>query len=217
MTRAVPPVAVTVLPWLSASLAGVTLGSMCSEMRHYVRDHDGTDGTPVSHVWNRGRTDVLDDVAPWLIICSTATIFGPKGGKDLLDFLRTRHGGMVSVVHAAWHLHCIHRDVLRHVGEFDTFDHAYCEDSDFLWRHDLSGLGEVRKGDGNVFVDVNVRFRENAHSIKLGLADPDMPHRAAQAYALKWGAFPGHEEWFHPFNDQRRDWRWLARDQRALA
>lgn len=208
-------IAVTALPWLSQTLAGQTLGSMCPAMRSLCVEHNGSDGRPIARTWNVARGYVINGTADWLIICSTATIFGMKQGRDLLAVLAGRDGGMVSVIGAAWHLHCIHVDVLRTVGQFDSFDRAYCEDSDYLWRHQLAGLGEVAKGEGNFHVAIDAHFRENAHSIKLGLADADMPARAAARYELKWGGMPGHEVWLHPYNDDRRDWKWRSIDEYA--
>lgn len=214
------------LPWLDGDLLAECVASMGPELSACCMpvDNRGPDAT-VAGAWNLGRDRVLDDPdCHWLIVCSTTVRFGECGGYDLLDALTAlddhadpRAPGVVSAIHLGWHLTAIRDDVLDQVGRFDSFDRAYCEDSDFIHRHRLAGLGDLWRGEGAAHYRYDVEMAHgDAHSIRLGLADPGLPARAAERYRAKWGGNPTHEEWVRPFGRGDVDWRWTSTEETAV-
>lgn len=212
--------ALAVLPYLSHRLAQESLASL-TDPRISVSACDNTDlNRGVTLPWHDAAQWVIDGAADWLVVWSTAIVLGPTGGTDFADALETAEcypyegythmPRIVSGIGCGWHLTGIHRDVLRHVGNFDTGAFfAYYEDSDWIYRHTLSGLGDLWK-DGNIQVPVDLDVnRGDAHSINRGLVKPDLAASQA-AYVRKWGGLQRRERYARPYNDFGLDWRYTG-------
>lgn len=218
------PDACIVVPWLDWDRAHATIQSMCPRVAAGTMLIDNRRGGSVAGAWNRGRAVVVagdpwgEWFPSWLVLCSTATTFGVDGGLDLLAALHAEDGSrQVSVTGAGWHLHAIPRSVLVRVGPFDDgFAPAYCEDSDYIYRTMLAGLGNMYAGEGHVHVEVDATWLGDGHSIRSGLVDPSIPGRSLDMYRTKWGGKQGEETYATPFNRADVDWTWLWRDE-ALA
>lgn len=214
------PNACLVIPWLHWGLAATTVRSMSPRLAAGTMLIDNRGGQAISAAWNRGRAVVLygDPITgwhpEWLIVCSTATTFGAPGGDDLLRILAAEDGSrQVSIINAGWHLHAIPRRVLDIIGPFDEGYTAYCEDSGFIYRHKLAGLGDLWKGEGNVHVSVDCEFLPDGHSVRLGLADPGIYQQSLAKYRYQWGGLPRQETYLTPFNRKGVDWRWTWLDE----
>lgn len=211
--------ALAVLPYLDQRLADESIGSL-DDGRVDVLTVDNT-------VVNRGVTApwataanlvrAPDTAYDWLIIWSTAIVFGPAGGKDFCDVLddapwyeQWPYPRLVSGIGCGWHLTAIHWQVLQRVGTFDDAAFfAYCEDSDWIYRHRLAGLGDLwTDGHTQVPVDISVN-RGDAHSIGRGLVQPDLG-ASERAYVRKWGGTPQHERFTVPYNVRSFDWRYVG-------
>lgn len=205
-----------VLPYLDRALYDEAVGSL-DDGRVDVLGVDNTEtNRGVSAPWAAGAAMVMtrDSEYDWLIVWSTAIVLGPTGGSDFVDMLTRApryHDRdwprLVSAIGCGWHLTAIHHDVLRHVGTFDSVFHAYYSDTDWIYRHKLSGLGDLWV-DGHTQVPVDIAVnRGDSHSIHRGLVTPDLGAEQ-RAYLRKWGGHGARDERFdHPYDNVLLDWR----------
>lgn len=159
-------------------------------------------GGSVSAAWNAAAGRVIAQRRDWLVICSSSVQFGPAGGLDLYEALRSgEHAGRAAVdTQLGWHLIAIARWALLEVGLFDEgFTPAYFEDTDWLYRAGLAGVPSPRENAGRFgFVEVDATC-ETGESIRLGLASPDMTAQETR-YLRKWGGPQGAERYRQPWN-----------------
>lgn len=207
--------ALAVLPYLDRRLATEALASLTDE-RIMPLPWDNTEtNLGVATPWRRAAELVLEGRADWLILWSTAIVLGPDGGSVFADALEepdpypahSHLPQLISGIGCSWHWTAIHRDVLDIVGTFDDEAFfAYYEDTDWIYRHQLAGLGDLhRQGHTQVEMDLRVN-RGDAHSLKRGDVIIDMG-MAARAYRRKWGGNPRDETYLTPYNDAEADWR----------
>lgn len=207
--------AVAVLPYLDRRLAAEALGS-CRDERIAPLPWDNSEqNLGVARPWRRAAEMVLDGHGDWLIVWSTAIVHSEHGLSRFADALERPVGypdhpdlpQLVSGVGCGWHWTAIHREVLRIVGLFDDQAFfAYYEDTDWLYRHQLAGLGNLYTS-GHVQVEVDPRVnRGDAHSLKRGDVTISMGE-ASLAYRRKWGGNPGSERYLTPYGLPDADWR----------
>lgn len=210
--------ALFVLPFLDKRLAHASLVSL-DDKRATVYPWDNTTiNAGVTVPWATAAKRVLVENYDWLVVWSTAIVFGHSGGRDFLNALEdpecyATHPGVpriVSGIGCGWHLTAIHNTVLERVGLFDSSAFfAYYEDSDWIYRHTLSGLGNLWV-DGNVQVPVDISVnRGDAHSIHRGLAKPNL-RDASAAYIRKWGGLQQRERFVHPYDNPAWDWTYIG-------
>lgn len=217
--------ALAVLPYLDHGLATEALDSMTDPRITVMPWDNSRENLGVTRPWALAAALVLDGAADWLILWSTAIVLGPDGGALLADALEAPEPNphvptiprMVSGSGCGWHLHAIHRSMLERVGNFDDAAfHAYYEDSDWLYRHHLAGLGDCYV-EGNVQIDVYPRRnRGDGHSILLDLVQPDLV-AGRSAYLAKWGGDPQSEAYCQPYDDPSLDWRYVGPPPRPVA
>jgi len=227
------------LPVLDDRLASRTVASMsdyvaaCTEIvdnsargiRQYLVSRPGvsvwTPGSPrnlgVAASWNLVGARVVRDELDWLVLLSEAVEFGDPGGEDLVTFLDTCEHAPVEQTPAVgtllgWKLIALRRETLERVGRFDeNLWPAYFEDTDYLYRMALAGLPSPRENGIALPVQaVDARSIGDAHAIRSGLVEVDMPRLAAY-YEEKWGGKQGSERFVRPFDHPSTDWRWWPR------
>lgn len=209
------------LPWLDRRLRDKTVARL-TDPRIVLYEWDNSPpfaNIGVAPVWHAAGQLVLDTLEfDWLLLCSTAIVLAPNGATQLCDAMeRAEHypaprpdiPRIVSGIGCGWHLTAFHRDVLRIVGNFDANYIAYFEDSDWIYRHTLAGLGNLwHEGNIQAHVDLDTN-RGDAHSIQRGLVTPDL-FWAAQLYQRKWGGSQNRELYTHPYNDPTLDWTYTG-------
>lgn len=164
-------------------------------------------GVPAS--WNLGVDLMRQRGVDWLVLASTAVVWGAPGGTDFVTGL----DGIDPVVFPGvqsgqgWHLCAIHRTVFDTVGLFDeNFYPGYWEDTDYLYRMGLAGLPSPREnGCDWGFVATDCEYGEQAHSLRH--VRPIFGELAAY-YASKWGGGQGEETFTTPHGEDHPIWWW---------
>ena len=209
--------ALAVLPYLDRGLAHESLTSLdCKAIVPMPWDNTETNAG-VTRPWAEAVGEVLDGTAEWLVLWSTAIVLGHAGGRDFAAALEEPQcypdhpdvPRIVSAVGCGWHFTGIHVELLRRVGTFDdTAFFAYYEDTDWIRRHKLAGMGDLWLRDapwGTVQVPVEIAVnRGDGHSIKRGLVTPNLREQA-MAYLTKWGGYANRETFEHPYDDPTLD------------
>lgn len=169
-------------------------------------------GIMASH--NLGVDKMYEEDADWLIIMSAAVRFGPTGGLDFIETLKTTNWKVVEAAPVyGWHLIAFHRSVIDKVGYWDTnftpygyddLDYslrirkAFKDDPDFKWEKDIIDIKDTIMG----------------HSLRLGDVRPN-DEALMDYYERKWGKRPGSGEditntYDHPFNDPSLDLKYFT-------
>lgn len=203
-----------VLPYLGSGLLQDTLVTWCNDPRVEVMPVDNeTENRGVSWAWNLATRRVIAGEADWLILCSTTMRFGEGGGVGLLDAMEELEHHIIGGIDTGWHYLGIRGAELAIVGEWDECFFAYYGDSDWIYRHELAGLGRLWE-TGHPHIPFPFTTLGDAHSIHLGHL-PDSTavyHRDRAAFTRKWGSDqPGYETFRHPYNDPALDWRYTGR------
>lgn len=207
--------ALAVLPYLDGRLAEESLRSLTDERIVALPWDNRETNLGVATPWRRAAEMVMEERAEWLILWSTAIVLGDDGGAIFADALERPEPypdlpgipQLVSGIGCGWHWTAIHGEVLRIVGAFDDCSFfAYYEDTDWIYRHSLAGLGDLyRQGHPQVEIAPRVN-RGDAHSLKRGDVTINMG-QAARAYRQKWGGSPRDEAYLTPYNLPDTDWR----------
>lgn len=159
-------------------------------------------GVPAS--WNLGIKEMYEADADWLFICSAAVRFGESGGLDVAEQLSkfTNDPDAPFVEGNAgqgWHAIGVSRWIIDAIGTFDeNFFPGYCEDNDMAYRSFLH-----RGHWGWPRVNMDLAVVSNAHGLKLGGVKPTSTRSSVEYYERKWGGYPSHEIYTHPFNDHK--------------
>lgn len=215
--------ALAVLPYVDRRLAHASLVSLDTPDIVPMPWDNTSENDGVTRPWAEAADEVVSGTAEWLVLWSTAIVFGHTGGKDFAAALADdppcyrSHPGVpriVSGIGCGWHLTGIHRSVLEIVGGFDACAFfAYYEDTDWIRRHKLSGLGDLWVPDapwGTVQVEVDIGVnRGDGHTIKSGRVQPNL-RVAAAAYIAKWGGYANRERFDHPYDDPTLDHRYVG-------
>lgn len=214
-----------VLPYLDEHLYREAVGSLTDKRVDVLGIDNTVVNRGVTAAWNAAARLVVstDSEYEWLLLWSTAIVFGDSGGSDFVDRLEDAPAygppfhrafwwpRLVSGIGCGWHLTAINWEVLRHVGVFDDQAFfAYYSDTDWIHRHKLSGLGDLwTEGHTQVPVDLRVN-RGDGHSIHRGLVTPDLGAEQ-RAYVAKWGGHGARAERYdHPYNDPTLDWTYVG-------
>jgi hypothetical protein len=84
--------------------------------------------------------------------------------------------------------------LVKQIGYFDEgFVPAYYEDTDYLRRMRIAGIGRL-------LVDTGTTHVEQSTSRDMGWSVSDLMKRQALRYEMKWGGQPGAEKFVHPWN-----------------
>lgn len=211
--------ALAVLPYLDRKLAHASLVSLDTPAITPMPWDNTVDNAGVTRPWAEAANEVLDGTAEWLVLWSTAIVFGHLGGRDFAAALEAPEcyphapaiPRIISAIDCGWHLTAIHRAVLEEVGTFDACAFfAYYEDSDWIYRHTLAGLGSLWV-DGNVQVPVDIGLnRGDAHSIQRGLVNSSILRPSQESYLRKWGGLQNRETFTHPYNDPTFDHKYVG-------
>lgn len=161
----------------------------------------------VAASWNIGRRRTLERGDPYLVILSAATHFRDEGAS-LLEILDDNTDWRGFQTQEGWHCIALSSKLLAEIGTFDeNFWPAYFEDTDYLWRMQLSGhwhptqtpmpqrhieAGRVQDAHGMLLAGVVAHFGALSHY-----------------YVRKWGGGPGEETNDLAFGDQDPSW-WPA-------
>lgn len=152
--------------------------------------------------YNIGARHVLEHGLDWLITLSPSTRFGPSAGRDFIERLATFPDAFVvePVVPVGWHFIAWHRRTFETIGLWDeNFWPVYGEDADIAYRINTH-LDFNQERWPRVPLDAWLTMQGySAH--KGGIAHDQQGIWAY--YERKWGGRSGHEQWKHPFNDER--------------
>lgn len=192
---------VVVLPWIWRPFRDDCLAGC--KLENVLEVDNTVNNLGIMRAHNLGIDAMYERDADWLIIMSAAVRFGPNGGLDLIEALRTTHAeaDVVNVVNLwGWHCLAFSRRILDLIGRWDENYSPYgYDDNDLAVR--------IRKADpAAVWMGVTgceIGDTIMGHSIKLAGVHSPAPPRLAY-FVEKWGLPPGHqfdEFHDHPWND----------------
>lgn len=155
----------------------------------------------VAASWNIGLKEMIDENYDWCIFMSAAMRFGPEGGLDFIHHLKhytnDSDAPFVEMNLVGWHLIAVSRQIVESIGYIDETYFSYFEDNDYAYRSFLH-----RGKFGWPRVDCDASLMMNGHAIKLAGVKGNTK-RQTDYYQKKWGSYPGHESYKHPFNNHK--------------
>lgn len=186
-------------------------GEQCLETLHpEVRDHvitiDNTiDNKGAAGSYNIGARKVLEEKLDWLITLSPSTRFGPSGGRDFIEYMKTLKDDYVlqSEVPTGWHFIAWSRLMFERIGIWDSsFAPCYFEDTD-ISRRILIAMEEDGKHRWKMF-DTDAWITMQGYSARLAGINKSQDH-LKKYFTKKWGGEPGHETFTRPFNNPNNE------------
>lgn len=161
------------------------------------RDPDGHN-LGIARSWNIGAREVVEKQYDYLLIMSSAMLFGPMKEITLMEQLRRYRGeNVIESDGHSWHLVALHRRLFEKIGYFDeNFYPAYFEQIDWCYRLEVLGLQGAWPR-----VWVNALSTTVGKYSYLTLAPPLLEY-----YRQKWGGDKGEEKYKLPFKDKPMDY-----------